>query len=168
MGPILVATDLSPRSDIALRRAAQLAHATGAELHVVHILDEDLPAALLNDQSAAIEAGLTAMIDLEDWPAGVVPRVDVEVGHLARMVPKLVAERKAGLIVMGSHRDRGLADLMGQPTLARLMAAVDVPILVAVSSAGGAAWSKAIVGWDFSPAAKAAAQLAKTLAPDVT
>jgi nucleotide-binding universal stress UspA family protein len=44
---IVVAADLSARSVIAIRRARMLAAEAGAELVVVHVVDDDLPAAII-------------------------------------------------------------------------------------------------------------------------
>ncbi|SFI21007.1 universal stress protein [Jannaschia pohangensis] len=167
MGPIIAATDLSPRSDIALHRAAQIARATGAPLQIVHILDDEMPAAVLNDQAEVLDHSLRTIVAAMDDVASLSPQIDVEVGHVARLLPKIATDRGASLIVLGSHRGRGLADLFGSPTLSRVMGAVGVPILVAVTEPV-MPWKKAIVGWDFSPAAEAAARLAVSLAPDVT
>jgi nucleotide-binding universal stress UspA family protein len=44
MKKLLLASDLSPRSEVALRRALRLAHEHGAAMAVIHIVDEDLAA----------------------------------------------------------------------------------------------------------------------------
>ncbi|MEO1688792.1 MAG: universal stress protein, partial [Pseudomonadota bacterium] len=56
MRRILVASDLSARSDRALARAAALAQAHGAALHVAHVTDDELPAALAHPQTESARA----------------------------------------------------------------------------------------------------------------
>jgi len=152
---------------VALRRAARIARATGASLRSVHGLDDDLPAAVLSAQSDVLEYALRSSVGTMEDVAALSPQVDVEVGHIARLLPQIAADRGASLLVLGSHRGRGLADLFGTPTLTRVMGASQIPILVAVTKPV-APWTQALVGWDFSPAAQAAARLALSLAPDVT
>ncbi|WGH78827.1 universal stress protein [Jannaschia ovalis] len=165
MSPILVATDLSARSDRAVMRAAHLARDTGAPLHIVHIVDDDLPAAVLQQQSEAAEEALRTMVaatpDLKDVPI----EIDVEVGHLTRLVPTLARERDVGLVVLGTHRARAVSDLFAQPTLAQLLKGVDRPILVAIGRPE-TTWKRVLLGWDFSPAGDAAVALLRKLAPD--
>ena len=46
MKHILVATDLTARSDRAIERAFSLARETGAELTILHAVDDELPASV--------------------------------------------------------------------------------------------------------------------------
>jgi nucleotide-binding universal stress UspA family protein len=164
MGPILAATDLSFRSDRALRRAARMATRLGTELHLLHVLDEDLPAAILQRRSEEAEATLAALVDADPDLKAAAPRIDVEAGSLARLLPRVAEERGAGLVVFGSHRDRGLAELIGAPTLSRVMKVLTVPLLIAVIPADRP-HVRGLAGWDFSPASEAAVRLARRLAP---
>jgi len=50
MKKFLMATDLSARSDRAVERAVALARELGAKLKIVHVVDEDLPASLADNQ----------------------------------------------------------------------------------------------------------------------
>ena len=59
MRSILIATDLSARSDRALERAVNLACDRGGELTIVHVVDEDLPASLADAQQKAAESVLS-------------------------------------------------------------------------------------------------------------
>ncbi|MDU2612159.1 MAG: universal stress protein, partial [Pseudomonas aeruginosa] len=54
MKRILVATDLSSRSELAVMRAAALAKARNAELTVLNVLDDDQPPVLIAPQRLAI------------------------------------------------------------------------------------------------------------------
>ncbi|WP_298431463.1 universal stress protein [uncultured Jannaschia sp.] len=164
MGPIIAATDLSARSDLALRRAAVLAERLGAALHIVHVIDDDLPAAILQRRSEEAEAELRARVQGDAILKAEAPRIDVEAGQVAKLLGRIAADRGASLVVVGSHRDRGLAELVGSPALSRLMRAVAVPILVAVEPATRL-YTRAVAGWDFSPASTSAMKLAKALAP---
>lgn len=165
MKTILVATDLSARSDRAVIRAAHLARETGATLHIVHIVDDELPGALLQARTEEAEAVLAAMIAEQPALSDLKPIVDVETGHLDRMLPKLVREREVDLVVVGTHRSRGLAEAFGAPALSRILRGLNVPMLVAVGRPE-APYEDVAVGWDFSPAGEAAALAARQLVPD--
>ncbi|CTQ32941.1 universal stress protein [Jannaschia rubra] len=167
MGPIIVATDLSPRSDRAMLRAARIAKEQDAPLHILHILDEELPAAILHGHAEDAKKTLQSRVDQTPEIADRSPRVDIEVGHLSRLLPGILSDRKPGLLVLGSHRDRGLAELIGQPSLSRIMAVSDVPILLAVGEPDRD-YAKALAGWDFSAAGNAAVDLSRRIAPDAS
>jgi nucleotide-binding universal stress UspA family protein len=162
---ILVTTDLSARSDRAMLRAARLAVQHGATLRVLHVCDDDLPAALLSTRCDEAEHVLRAMVDETPVLSAAAPEVEVEPGHLTALVPKVAAEIGAGLVVLGSHRGRGLSELLGKPSLIRLMRGLSVPLLV-VAGRTEAPYGAVSVGWDFSPAAEAAARLAAEVAPE--
>jgi nucleotide-binding universal stress UspA family protein len=169
MKKILAATDLSPRSDRAMARARRLAAVTGAELVLLHVVDEDLPAAVLSrrsDEAEELVQNALAVIGA-DVPAGVPTRVIVEVGHVEHLLPQIARREGADLVVIGSHRNRGLAEMLGPPTLVRLLKALDAPVLVAVGS-GTFDYERVVVGWDFSSAGEAALAQARAVAPGVT
>lgn len=165
MNTILVASDLSARSDRAVLRAAHLAAEEGADLIVLHVVDEDLPGALLQTRCEEAETVLRAMIGESAVLVDLAVTVLVEAGHLDRLLPQIVRDRKVDLVVLGTHRSRGLAEILGAPTLTRLLRGVEVPVLVATGRAE-VPYDKITVGWDFSPASAAAATLARRLAPE--
>ena len=53
MKRLLIATDLSSRSELALARALRLTRQHGAELRVCHVVDDALPAHLVEAQKIA-------------------------------------------------------------------------------------------------------------------
>ncbi len=59
MRSILIATDLSARSDRTLERAVNLARDRGGELTIVHVVYEDLPASLADARQKAAESVLS-------------------------------------------------------------------------------------------------------------
>ena len=164
MSPILVATDLSARSDRAVLRAAHLAERTGMPLHIVHVVDDDLPAAMLHQQSEAAETTLREMVAATPALKSIPVEIDVEVGHLAQLIPVLARERQAGLIVLGTHRGRGMADLIAAPTLEQLLRGLDMPVLVAVGRPE-VAYDRVTLGWDFSDAEVAPLDFLAKIAP---
>ncbi|MEM9795697.1 MAG: universal stress protein [Pseudomonadota bacterium] len=167
MTSILVTTDLGRRSDIAMLRAARLAAQMALPLHILHVADDDLPAALLQRRSEEAEGALAEMVRYNPALADLSPRIDVEVGEVVKRVTDMADRHDPALLVLGSHRGRGLGELLGTPTLQRIVKSVEAPILVAVGPAE-ADYATAAVGWDHSAASRIAFDLTRQVAPDAT
>ena len=151
---ILVATDFSPRSDRALRRALIIARQVGAALHLVHVVDGDQPEALIAPERAAASdllAEVAAAIDKQDsietdWTIVI---DDVHAGILA------AAETlKVELIVIGPHRQR-LKDIFVGTTAERLVRQTTFPLLVAVDTPAGH-YQRTLLALDFDEASRSA------------
>src|SRR5690606_33501332 len=113
---ILLATDLSSRSDRALDRATQLAQQWNAALVVVHALDdqknvrwspafEDLPSwRRPPDPALAVEAQIRRDVReaIEDL------RIVVAEGDAPDVILDVAAREQTDLIVIGAARDHGL------------------------------------------------------------
>lgn len=128
---ILVATDMSLRSDRALTRAMDLAAGFGARVVVLHVVDEDLPAAvrdvvceqarrLLLEQVAALPQAAAVQ-----WEVEVAPGIDV-----AAIVGR-TESLQAGLVVLGAHRERSFRGIIFGTTAERVMHSGTTPVLVA-------------------------------------
>src|SRR5262245_3551470 len=95
--PILVATDLTPGSDDAIREGHARAEAARVKLIVCHVLEGDEDIAEANDTLVARVRGLTGR-----------ERTDFEVilaeGPPATMIVEQATRRGAGLIVVGPGR----------------------------------------------------------------
>src|SRR5690606_38411221 len=114
---ILVATDLGDTSDVVVRAAAGIAALFRATLHVVHALDLDVtPYTGARDEPRFGDRHAAAERALEEQLARTVPpdvvvasrRVETYVAH--RAVIDAASGFGVGLIVLGPHRPRPLAD----------------------------------------------------------
>jgi len=159
MRRILAASDLSSRSDGALRRAASLAAAHGAELHVAHVVDDDMPAAMVQAQAEAARAHLF------DALGGAPAELHAEAGDPAAALPALTERLDADLLVVGPHRGRGLSDLIASTTVERIVRGSLRPCLLA-RTAEPSAYATVLCGVDLSPASGAALRAAQRLAPE--
>jgi len=125
---ILVASDLSSNSSHVLRSAAALAALAEAELHVLHVVEEDAfvaagPASLHRANEALDEQVATAL------PAsGRATSTRVERGRAHRVILDTADEVAADLIVIGPHRERN-REVLGT-TADRLVRTSDVPCLI--------------------------------------
>ena len=131
MKNIVVATDFSKRSDVAIARGAALARAQNAKLTVAHIVDDDqserLASAAETEAGAlfdALSAGLQRDHHLD--ASLVVTRGDphAEILNVAR-------NRTADLIVVGAHRRNLVRNTFIGTTAERSIRTSNVPVLVA-------------------------------------
>lgn len=142
MNTIVAATDLSHRSAIALRRAAMLATATGAQLRVVHAIDDDLPASIVERRVAEAEERLaaeTAGLEIPEL------RREVVVGDVFWALHRAATSARAHLIVTGDHRRSRLRDIFQDTTVERLIRVSALPVLIARTEAAGP-YRHAVVG----------------------
>lgn len=163
MTTIIIATDLSERSDRALARALALAQELNSKLHILHVVDEDLPSRIAADASKAARENIQARLSSMD--SGTNAEVHVEEGQAWATIARRAHELDCDLVVLGTHRHRGIAELFVGTTIQRLAKACDVPILLVCDPMTGP-YRNVIVGIDFSPIAQRTAKLAAFVAPD--
>lgn len=161
MKRILVATDFSTRSDRALRRAVLIARQTEALLTMVHVVDDDQPAHLVDRHRA------TASELLEDTSRTVssVDKVRTEAvvatGDAFAGILSVADEVRPDLIVVGPHR-RQLLDAFVGTTAERTIRRSRFPVLMANSVPSGA-YERTLLAVDFDEASRAAAQVVKEM-----
>lgn len=140
IGSILVGVDGSAGSAAALRWAARLALAAGAEVVAVHVLDpatEDvrplgLPRAILNeaDWRDAIQGELEATWCEPLARAGVRHRTRVEQGQPGPCLAELASQEHADLLVTGQRGLSGLTQLVHGSVSAYLTHHAPCPVAV--------------------------------------
>jgi universal stress protein E len=127
---ILAATDLSTRSHRALRRAGLLAQANDAELTLVHVVDDDQPADLVEIEIREVERILTEQIGAVTELNGVHCRPAVIAGDAFNGVLRTAESTRADLIVMGAHRKQLLLDIFVGTTIERVIRMGRYPVLM--------------------------------------
>lgn len=131
MRRLLAATDLSPRSDRAVRRAAGLAEPLGAELLLLYVVDDDQPASLMDAErreALSLLHGRAAELAKSPWhPA---PRVVVETGDPFDGIIRAAEAQAADLVVLGAHRRDLLRDIFVGTTAERVMRYGGRPVLM--------------------------------------
>lgn len=127
---ILVATDLSERSAHAVQRAVQLIRRQGCgEWSLVHVIDDDAPAAHVQRQVQQAETLLQAQAERLGEQAGSVPRVIVGTGDAAAVIVESAQGLGADLLVVGAHRKSALRDFFVGTTLERVVRSSHLPVL---------------------------------------
>jgi nucleotide-binding universal stress UspA family protein len=165
---VLVATDLSGPSDRAVERALQLAAARGAELDIVHVMEEGLPAEAQAEVTATNETAIREKLAASPFADQVKVTIDLVVGNAETDIVERAVMANADCIVLGLH-DRLLAEnLPIEGTLAeRVIGGSTLPVLL-VRNEPRTPYQTVVVGIDFSPLSHAAIEAAMLIAPAAT
>ncbi len=163
---IIVSTDLSRRSLPALRRAAELCVAHGAALKVLHVVDNDVPAALADQAVASARDHLAAEVEEASGGSSLDVSVEVVAGDPFDAIPDYISATPADLLVVGMHRRRALFDQFRKTTVEHVIEKSALPVLVAVD-AGDAPYEDALVGIDLTEVCTRAIKTVRALAPGV-
>lgn len=161
---LLVASDLSPRSHAALRRALVLARQIDAEIHLIHVVDRDLPSALLERSREDAEAELRRQLEAEPAVRAVTVFPEVRVGHPVADVLTAADQFGADVIVLGVPRPSPIKNLFTGSTADQLVRLARCPALV-VREAPAGPYRKVLAAVDFSDYARRAVSFARELLP---
>jgi len=164
MKSLLVATDLSQRSDRAVNRALALSDELNAKLVVLHVVDQELPHRI--GESVQAEAELIIDKQLDKFPSlkrGEITR-KVVFGIGARNILWEAEEGAADLIILGTHRELSFAGLFLGTTVERVIRLGNDPVLVVKSRVKGP-YSRVLVAVDFSVYSRRAVEFALKFVP---
>ncbi|WP_341864190.1 universal stress protein [Gymnodinialimonas sp. 57CJ19] len=165
MRNIVVGIDLSARSDRAIDRAANLARQFSAALHIVHVIDDELPKSVVDLQRDSVKALLTRQTAKQDAFTNIDTNIHLLLGDPSTAILTFAEQQSADLIVLGTQRALGLLERFRGTTVARIAAASQIPTLVVAAPVCGA-YERPVVGVDFSVCSGNAARLAAKLAAD--
>ncbi|TQV76117.1 universal stress protein [Denitrobaculum tricleocarpae] len=165
MKKIVMATDLSARSDRALDRAVMLACDHGAELTVVHVIDEGLPASFADAQRDTAMGIIREQIHRILLDSGLNIAIEIVFGRAYVDILEVSERLEADLLVLGVHREDAFKDMFRGTTAERVIRAGNTPILL-VKDRVNAAYDKIIVGVDFSVYSRRAIEFAVQFSPE--
>lgn len=157
---ILAATDFSTRSNRALRQAGLLAHAAGAHLHLVHIVDDDQPEQLVSIERREAERILAEQIRAMPELNGVQCSPVVFAGSPFDGILRAAEQVDASLVVLGAHRRKLLLDIFTGTTLERVVRLGSRPVLM-VNNEAQRKYEKVIAAVDISEASANSLQVAR-------
>lgn len=130
MSQIVAATDLSSRSQRALRRAGRLARQIAAEITLVHVVDDDQPQEMIalesHEANKFMNEQITSLAELRDVRC----RVVVATGEAFEGILRTAKDTSADLIVMGTHRKQLLRDVFIGTTIERVIRTGPYPVLM--------------------------------------
>ncbi|QRY82544.1 universal stress protein [Pseudomonas sp. PDNC002] len=158
----MVATDLSGRSEKALHRAAALAKRYACPWTVIYVVDEDQPAALVEQEVTQVRLMLEArLVELTEL-GGTCPKLLVERGDPNQQILAAAKKQNCEVLVMGAHRKSVLRDIFVGTTVERVLRAGQVPVLVVNQPAAGE-YRDLLLALDTSPASAHAVEVADEL-----
>ena len=149
---ILVATDLSARSDRAVDRALELGREWNADVHVVHAIERDAPTTALDVRRVLPDPGAKAGVSLPYGPA-------------PKAITDTARELKADLLVTGVARYNDLGDYLLGTAVDHVVRNAPCPVLVVKQRVHGP-YGRLLVASDFSKGAGAALLAAAALFPE--
>jgi nucleotide-binding universal stress UspA family protein len=123
---ILLATDFSDASQVALRYAATMGSLYHSKVFIVHIVNHAKPVPAKSHSHA--EQAMSAF--LANLPlAGLKYEVLIETGDISQVIFGLVEKYAVDLVVAGTHERRGVARLLLGSTAEQIFRAVLCPVL---------------------------------------
>ena len=162
---LLMATDLSARSERALERALQLAGQHGASLEILNIVDEDLPDAAQGHMATVAKNEIEDSIAKMNAPDGANISVRVLPGKDYQDIIDEADAADADLLVLGIHRNESGRKPIAGTTVERVIRNSSVPVLVAKNRIAGP-YRKVMIAIDFSVFSRFAIRSALAVAPD--
>ena len=164
MKKLLIATDLSARSDRALERALSLSRELDAKLTVLHVVDEDLPASLADARKEIAEAVIQEHFDRQTTGSAQNVSVEIVFGRDYIDILRMSEKTEAELIILGLHREDAFKDMFRGTTVERVIRTSNVPVLL-VKERVSNPYQRVIVGVDFSVYSRRAVEFAIKFLP---
>lgn len=172
---ILAATDLSAPARHAAARSARLARDTGAQLRLLHVMNQgaiDDLRALLGARTGAVERQLVdaAREDLARLaagigePFGIAPGIHLAAGSVIAGILDHADAIDADLLVLGARGESFMRHQLLGSTAERLLRKTRRPMLV-VKQTPIDSYRRVLVPVDFSPWSRAGVALARAVAP---
>jgi nucleotide-binding universal stress UspA family protein len=122
MKKILVPTDFTKVGETALNHAITVANVIGAEIHVLHVIDN-------KSYIAETRAKLLALAEMTKAEKGVEIHTIVRIGSIFEDIDEVATELEASLIIMGTHGLRGMQFITGSRAL-RIVTDSTVPFII--------------------------------------
>lgn len=172
---ILAATDLSAPSRHAMDRAFRLAAETGAQLTLMHAVQQgaiDELQKLIGQESGAVmerireqaHEELLRLAAEQEQSCGVSAEIHLAVGNVLRVIVEHADAIDADLLVVGARGEGFLRHLLLGSIASRLLRLTRRPVLL-VKQPPHEQYRRILVPVDFSAVAPAALRLARLLAP---
>lgn len=160
----IVATDLSARSDRAVERAVQLLKGRDARLTVVHVIDNELPAAISEVQEKYARKYIADHVADLTGKGEAAVEIQVLFGKPYAEILGAAEKLQADMIVLGLHREDALKDMFLGTTAERTMRGSRVPVLL-VRDRPRDGYARILVGIDFSQCSRVALRTTLELFP---
>lgn len=163
MKSILIATDLSVRSDRALQRALNLAKNYKAKLTILYVIDEDSPEILHEDLTKLAKKEIFEAVKGKTKNVDYAVEIVTGIPHIKILQTAL--KIKADMVVIGLHRHTNKGNSMMGSVIERVVKNSLKPVLV-VRERSESEYKKILVAFDFNSHSKNSLKLALNLFPD--
>lgn len=147
MKKILVATDLSARSDRAILRAIKLAEEFKASLKIIHVIDCDLPKEFLEESKKIAKKEISYFIKNKTRNIKITVEIAEGVAHID--ILRVANNENFDLIILGLHRHVDSAEPIVGKVIDRIVKNSHKPVLV-VRDHAGEEYKNILVGVDFN------------------
>lgn len=159
---IVAATDFSTRANRAIRQAGLLAQARDAKVTLLHVIDDDQPAQMIDLEKREAEQMLAEQLSAVPELRGVQCRPIVVTGDPFDGIVREATGLGADLIVMGSHRKQALRDMFIGTTLERVIRTGSLPVLM-VNNEAQRHYTNVLASVDMSEPSAQALRVAQSL-----
>lgn len=157
MKKLLVATDLSSRSDRAVLRAIKLAKSYDAHLTILHIIDEDTPKELLKEAEKTAKQEINYCLKGRTKDLKFDTKIIVGVPHVE--ILNTVTREKIDLVILGIHRHTKRKEPLIGNIIERVVKHTLKPVLI-VTNRAELDYDNILIGVDFNSHSKKSLKLA--------
>ncbi len=157
MSKIIVPSDFSSTSDVAVNYACEISKTLNSEVHILHILKEGA------DETQAV-VQLDQQIAKSKLASGVTAKALIRHGNILDEIPKITEETKAELVVMGTHGLRGFQFVTGSHALRVISESKSPFIVVQEQTTRTAAIKRILVPFDLHKETKQKIKIAGDIA----
>ncbi len=126
---LLLATDFSSRSELALDRALLLAGGQADRIGVLHVIDREVSASLVRGEQSDTPPIMDDLLDARLAPDAPRPAMLIRKGDPFEEILAVADDRDDDLIVMGAPRARRFLESLRGTTLERVIRASTRPVL---------------------------------------
>ena len=164
---MLLATDLSPASEMALRYAQALGREHGAQVHTLHVSGRDdyqllCPEAFATTFNGPHNASRCSSEVLRELLLGLPCEVPLHGSKVWEIIADVVARNEIDLLILGTHGRKGLQRLLFGSVAEEVFRNVSCPVLTVGSDVGnpgsdGLEIRRVLLATDFNPCTKAPA-----------
>lgn len=162
---ILIASDLSARSDRAIARGFALAKALKGQLRILHIVDQDLPEEFKAHSIEWAKGALKRETERLSADTGVNADFEVYAGHPKTEILRQADPSRTELILLGIHDRLKRGSHSFANTTAGQILKFSLPAVLLVRDDVSEPYRQVVVGVDFSIFTRAAIQQASHIAP---
>ncbi len=149
MKKLLIATDLSPRSDRALYRALELASDLNYNLHVLHVIDGEYPDKIVRTITKEAKSRILEQINTFNSTLNIKVNIKVLMGKYHEVILSESEKINAKAIILGTQQKDTLKNFFIGSTAERVVRSSNVPVFV-IKNAPTKKYKKVVVAIDFS------------------